>query len=98
VAYVLKSLIFFYFFYQIFILTFIKNIQMSCRKPCKQCPWTNSNPHSKKFPSYVKSIENIGKIQDKKHGCHMITKDIWGYESKINNKNICVGAKLSFKN
>jgi len=70
---------------------------MSCRKPCKECPWTKENAHSKKFPSYVKSIEKIGKIKDKKHGCHMITKDIWGYKSEINDENVCVGAKLNTK-
>lgn len=70
---------------------------MSCRKPCKECPWVNKNPHSKKFPTYVESIESIGKIKDRKHGCHMITKDIWGYKEEINNKNVCVGAKLNSK-
>ena len=70
---------------------------MSCRKPCKECPWINKNQHSEKFPSYVESIEKIGKIKNKEHGCHMITKDIWGYHEDINEKNVCIGAKLNIK-
>jgi hypothetical protein len=70
---------------------------MSCRNPCKECPWTKDNPHSKKFPSYVKSIESIGKIKDNEHACHMITKDIWGYSDDINDNNVCIGAKLNNK-
>jgi len=71
---------------------------MSCRKPCKECPWTKENPHSKAWPSYVKSIESIGQIKDKKHGCHMITKDTWGYDGEINSENVCIGSKLNSKN
>lgn len=70
---------------------------MSCRKPCRECPWIKNNPHSKKWPGYVDAIEKIGQIKDKQHACHMITKDTWGYESEINKDNICIGAKLKFK-
>lgn len=62
-----------------------------CRKPCKECPWVTSSTHSEKWPGYVATMEDIGKIKNKKHACHMITSDIWGYKSEINNSNVCVG-------
>jgi hypothetical protein len=62
------------------------------RKSCKECPWTKNNPHSKSWPSYVDKIEKIGKIKNKKHACHMITSDTWGYKTEINEKNACIGS------
>lgn len=61
-----------------------------CKKPCKECPWTNSNSYSLKFRTYVDKMSTINK---NKHACHMITKDIWGYKEDINDKNICQGYK-----
>jgi hypothetical protein len=40
-------------------------------------------------------MESIGKIEN--HSCHMINKDVWGYNTDINDKNVCVGS-LNFKN
>ena len=67
---------------------------MSCRKPCKECPWTKDNPHSKSWPKFVEKLESIDKIKNKEHACHMITSDVWGYKEEINDKNVCIGAKL----
>lgn len=65
---------------------------MSCRKPCKECPWRkeNSNQHNLKFRKGVDKMKSIGK---NKHACHMINSDIWGYNSQINNDNVCIGQK-----
>ncbi len=68
-----------------------------CRKPCSECPWTKNDQHSKNWPNYVKSLDSINKIKDGEHACHMITKDVWGYESEINEDNICLGSKLNSK-
>lgn len=64
---------------------------MSCRKPCKECPWSdeNSNQHNLKFRKYVDKMKSIGK---ENHSCHMINSDIWGGKSEINKKNICIGS------
>jgi hypothetical protein len=62
------------------------------RKPCKECPWAKDDSHSKSWPRYVKTIEGIGKIQNKKHACHMITSDIWGYKESITDKNVCISS------
>jgi hypothetical protein len=35
-------------------------------------------------------MESIGKIEN--HSCHMISKDVWGYNTDINEKNVCVGS------
>lgn len=64
-----------------------------CRKPCKECPWKSDTKHSKAWPSYVEKLESIGRIKDKKHACHMISTDVWGYETTINENNVCVGPK-----
>jgi hypothetical protein len=63
-----------------------------CRKPCKGCPWVTPSGHSEKWPGYVTSMESIGKIENKRHACHMITNDTWGYKSKINDSNVCIGS------
>lgn len=65
---------------------------MSCRKPCKSCPWTNNNQHSLKFRTYVEKMRSINKTEG--HKCHMISSDIWGYQSELNGKNICIGQKI----
>jgi len=40
-------------------------------------------------------MESIGQIQSKKHACHMITKDTWGYDNPIDNNNVCIGSQLN---
>lgn len=64
---------------------------MSCRKQCKECPWSNENQHSLKFRTYVEKMKKLGKI--KSHKCHMISKDIWGYDSDVSIDNVCVGSQ-----
>jgi hypothetical protein len=66
------------------------NIRKMCRKPCKECPWKNENQHSLSFRKYSEKMESIGKIEN--HSCHMINKDVWGYKTKINEKNVCIGS------
>jgi len=66
---------------------------MSCRKPCKECPWKNHNPHSLKFRTYLDKMATIGKVEG--HKCHMISKDVWGYQSEVSEKNMCIGQKQS---
>lgn len=63
---------------------------MSCRKPCSECPHRNTNNHSIKFRTYNSKMKTIGK---EKQACHMITKDVWGYNTEITDKNICVGSQ-----
>lgn len=65
---------------------------MSCRKPCKQCPWLNSNQHSLKFRTYVDKMKSIGKTN---HKCHMISSDVWSYNTPTEEKNICIGQRES---
>ena len=36
-------------------------------------------------------MESIGQINGE-HACHMITQDTWGYNTEINDKNVCVGS------
>jgi hypothetical protein len=62
---------------------------MSCRKPCKECPWTTDNGHNIKFRTYVNQFEKLDK---ENHKCHMIDGDIWGSKSEINGKNVCIGS------
>ena len=65
-----------------------------CRKQCPECPLKNDNQHSINFRKYSDKMKSIGKIEN--HSCHMISKDVWGYEIKIDSKNICIGS-LNFK-
>lgn len=58
------------------------------RKSCKECPWKGTNSHSIKFRTYVEKMEKIGR---NKHKCHMISSDVWGYKTPVNENNICVG-------
>ena len=64
----------------------------SKRKQCEECPWKNQNKHSLNFRNYVEKMNSIGKIQNHEHACHMITSDVWGFKSEINQKNVCIGA------
>lgn len=64
---------------------------MSCRKPCRECPFANNNPFSLKFRGYVDKMKKLEKVKD--NACHMITSDIWGFSSEINDKNVCIGSK-----
>ena len=65
-----------------------------CRKPCKECPWNTSAPPNirRAWPVYVEKMESIGKIKNKRHACHMITSDIWGYKENITDNNVCIGS------
>ncbi len=63
---------------------------MACKKPCKECPWDNENQHSLKFRTYVEKMRKIGKVVN--HKCHMISSDVWGYQSEIDSKNVCAGS------
>jgi hypothetical protein len=68
---------------------------MSCRKPCKECPWKNDNNHNLKFRTYVDKFDKLGKPN---HKCHMIDGDIWSVKSEVSDKNICIGSKQRSKN
>jgi hypothetical protein len=63
------------------------------RKECKSCPWVNKNPHSKSWKSWADKMTKVGKIENSKHSCHMITPDVWGLKTQITEKNICIGSK-----
>ena len=62
------------------------------KNPCKECPWINKNNHSMSWPKYVEKMGKIGKIENNTHSCHMITRDVWGYKSEIDTKNVCIGS------
>jgi hypothetical protein len=62
------------------------------RKPCKECPWVTDSSHNEKWKDYVQRVETIGKVKDKKHACHMITSDVWGYKHEIDETTICAGS------
>lgn len=62
----------------------------ACRRPCKECPWTNENTHNSKFRAWSDRMSSMGK----KQACHMETTDVWGRNVVINQKNECVGRKL----
>ena len=66
-----------------------------CRKPCTECPWTNNNQHSLKFRQYTEKVKSVTLMEN--HSCHMINKDVWGLNTEINDKNICIGSKLYSK-
>lgn len=68
-------------------------MKKSCRVPCRECPWVNISKHNDSWSSYVGTMEKVGQIENKEHGCHMITKDVWGYTNPISNENVCIGAK-----
>ena len=69
---------------------------MSCRKPCKECPWReeNSNRHNLNFRTYVDKMKSIGKND---HAWHLINRDIWGGKSEINSNNVCIGSLMRNK-
>ncbi len=60
------------------------------RKECKECPWIRENKMSLDFR---KSVNKMKEIKRDNHACHMITKDIWGYDKDISEKNVCIGRK-----
>jgi hypothetical protein len=70
-------------------------IEKKKRQICRECPWVNENQHSLKFREYSEKMRSIGKIEN--HACHMISSDVWGYNSEINDKNVCIGSKLRDK-
>lgn len=59
------------------------------RKSCRQCPWTNDQPHSLKFRTYVEKMKKLQGIQG--HKCHLVSTDVWGFSSPVNAQNICLG-------
>lgn len=65
----------------------------ACRRPCKECPWTNDSRHNIKFREWSERMESMGK----KQACHMETSDVWGRHTKVGTKNECVGRKLMMK-
>jgi hypothetical protein len=65
-----------------------------CRRPCKECPWTNENKHNLKFQSWSERMSEMGKNQ----ACHMETKDVWGRNTEISEHNECIGRKLMHEN
>lgn len=71
---------------------------MSGRKPCKECPWTQTNPHSEGWRGYTEKMEKEGYIKNKKHACHMITSDTWGLQNGITEENYCIGSQTTNKN
>jgi predicted metal-dependent hydrolase len=36
-------------------------------------------------------MKSIGRIEN--HKCHMISNDVWNKDSKVSEKNICIGSK-----
>ena len=66
---------------------------MSCSRPCRECPWVNTNRHSIKFRKYFEKMRSLGKIEN--HKCHMVSNDVWNYEEDLTDKNICRGSKLN---
>lgn len=63
-----------------------------CRKPCKECPWVTKSKHSEKWPSYVDTVVKAGLLEDRKHVCHMISKETW---SKPTSDNVCIGSIIN---
>jgi len=64
---------------------------MSCRKPCKSCPWTNDNNHNQKFRKGMEKFTDLGKPN---HKCHSIDGDIWGLKTPVDKNNICIGSLM----
>ena len=61
-------------------------IKIMCKKPCKECPWTNRN-------HFNDMIVEHSKKHDKSHNCHMIPPDkrggLWDTKEETN----CAGRK-----
>lgn len=62
------------------------------RNSCKECPWKNKDNHSKSWIEYANKMTEIGQIESSMHSCHMITKDVWGFNSEISSNNVCIGS------
>lgn len=67
-----------------------------CRNTCKECPWENNNQHNLKFQTYVEKMKSV--TNNENHNCHMITKDVWGLNSNISEKTVCIGSLNKNKN
>jgi hypothetical protein len=64
-----------------------------CKKPCKECPWNDSNQY--KWQDYIKEKVETGKLPSHIHRCHMITNETFSdnlLEEPIDN--VCVGSFL----
>ena len=68
---------------------------MSCRKPCKECPWTVNSQHNKKMINNIERLVENGSLKTKTHRCHMISTDLW---AKTDDTNICIGSQINNKN
>lgn len=67
------------------------------RKCCKECPWVTNSAHNRSWPNYVAKMMRLKKIKETRHACHMITSDVWGMKTIIDESNVCIGAKNSKK-
>lgn len=63
------------------------------RKCCKECPWVTRSKHNTSWPNFVAKMKMIKKIHESRHACHMITSDVWGMKTIIDESNVCIGAK-----
>jgi len=68
---------------------------MSCRKTCRECPWTVNTQHNKKMINNIERLVKNGSLKEKTHRCHMISTDLW---AKTNDANICIGSQINNKN
>lgn len=67
-----------------------------CRNTCKECPWTKDDTHSKSWTGYHEKMKSV--TNNENHNCHMISKDVWGLESNISEKTVCIGSLNKNKN
>jgi hypothetical protein len=65
---------------------------MGERNRCKECPWVTQYKHSEKWKGYVKELTDKGLIKDGVHKCHMIASDTWGFETPVDESNVCIGS------
>jgi len=62
------------------------------RRNCKECPWVTRFEHSRSWPKYVSKMSEIKTIKKTEHACHMITSDVWGMKTIIDESNVCIGS------
>lgn len=67
------------------------------RKCCKECPWKSKSKHNSAWPKYFSKILSIKGDKKFVHACHMVTSDVWGMKTIINESNVCIGAKNTKK-
>lgn len=67
------------------------------RKCCKECPWVTPSNHNRSWSNYVAKMMGLKKSKEPRHACHMITSDVWGMKTIIDESNVCIGAKNSQK-